>query len=108
MSWRELVVPSDPVRRKRIKRGQRVAFRLTRQERDPTVEDTLTNEDDEAAHAMTHEAKPFTPKQGQYLARIFLLVHRVPAILRCDTSESVDRRLSDHTLPDNRYTDNDR
>jgi DNA-binding MarR family transcriptional regulator len=48
-----------------------VAFRLTRQERDPTVEDTLTNEDDEAAHAMIHEAKPFTPKQGQYLAFIY-------------------------------------
>jgi len=129
-------VPSDPVRRKRIKRGQRVAFRLTRQERDlivertfvdaeiegrlrdatssksnlivdltlddvadlaghvaaganhcseagvrraldavydrlANIEDTLTDEDDEAADALTHEAKPFTPKQRQYLAFIY-------------------------------------
>jgi repressor LexA len=35
------------------------------------IEDTFTDEDDEAAHAMTHEAKPFTPKQGQYLAFIY-------------------------------------
>jgi hypothetical protein len=35
------------------------------------IEDTLTDEDDEAADALTHEAKPFTPKQGQYLAFIY-------------------------------------
>ena len=135
LSWRELVVPSDP-RRKRIKRGQPVAFKLTRQERDlivertfvdaeierrlrnarssgsdlivdltldnvddlaglvaaeanhcsearvrraldavhdrlANIEDTFTDEDDEAADAVTHEAKAFTPKQGQYLAFIY-------------------------------------
>ena len=129
-------MPSDPKRRKRIKRGQRVAFKLTRQERDlivertfvdaeiegrlrnarsngsdltvdltldgvddlsghvaaeanncsdagvrrvldavydrlANIEDTFTDEDDEAAHAVTHEVKPFTPKQGQYLAFIY-------------------------------------
>ncbi len=129
-------MPSDPERRKRIKRGQRVAFRLTRQERDlivertfvdaeiegrlrnamssgsdlivdltlddvddlaghvaaganhcsearvrrvldavydrlANIEDTFTDEDDEAADAVTHEAKAFTPKQGQYLAFIY-------------------------------------
>jgi repressor LexA len=33
-----------------------------------------------AAHAMTHEAKPFTPKQGQYLAFIYYYskIHGVP------------------------------
>ena len=54
--WRKIVVPSDPVRRKRI--GQRVAFRLTPQ-------------DAEATDAVPREAKPFTPKQGQYLAFIY-------------------------------------
>jgi repressor LexA len=136
LSWREIIVPSDPVRRKRIKRGQRLAFRLTRQERDLIVErtlidaeierrlrnaalsgsdlivdltlddvddlaghvaaeanhrsearacrvldalhdrlanleDTFTDEDDRAADAVPNEAKPFTPKQGQYLAFIY-------------------------------------
>jgi len=47
-----------------------MAFRLTRGT-GPNIEDTFTNEDDEAAHAMTHEAKPFTPRQGQYLAFIY-------------------------------------
>jgi len=36
-------VRSDPERRKRIKRGQPVAFRLTRQERDLIVERTLVD-----------------------------------------------------------------
>ncbi len=36
-------MPSDPARRKRIKCGQRVAFRLTRQERDLIVERTLVD-----------------------------------------------------------------
>jgi repressor LexA len=57
LSWRELV-PSDPQRRKRIKRGQPVAFRLTPADAD-------------AADALPREAKPFTPKQGQYLAFIY-------------------------------------
>ncbi len=36
------------------------------------LEDTFTDEDDEAAEAVTHEATPpFTPKQGQYLAFIY-------------------------------------
>lgn len=134
--WRELVVPSDPLRRRRITHGQRVPFRLTAQERDlivdrtlvdaglegrlrnarsngsdlivdltlddvddlsghvaaeanhcsearvrrvldavygrlANVEDTLTDEDDEAAHQVTSRAKPFTPRQGQYLAFIY-------------------------------------
>lgn len=129
-------MPSDPERRKRIQRGQRVAFRLTRPERDlivertivdaeiegrlrnarssgsdlivdlalddvddlaghvaaeanhcseprvrrvldavydrlANVEDTFTDEGDEAADAVTHEAKAFTPKQGQYLTFIY-------------------------------------
>jgi repressor LexA len=129
-------VPSDPKRRKRIRRGQRVAFKLTRQERDLIVErtlvdaelegrlcnarasgsdlivdltlddvddlaghvaaeanhcseagarrvldavydrlanleDTFTDEEDHAADAVTNEAQPFTPKQGQYLAFIY-------------------------------------
>ena len=129
-------MPSDPKRRKRIKCGQRVAFRLTRQERDLIVErtsvdaeieerlrnarssgtdlivdltlddvddlaghvaaeanhcsearvrrvldalydrlanleDTLADEDDHAAEAVTNEGNPFTPKQGQYLAFIY-------------------------------------
>jgi hypothetical protein len=37
----------------------------------PNIDDTFSNEDDEAAQAMTHEAKPFTSKQGQYLAFIY-------------------------------------
>ena len=36
-------MPSDPKRRKRIKRGQRVAFKLTRQERDLIVERTFVD-----------------------------------------------------------------
>lgn len=129
-------MPSDPKRRKRIKRGQRVAFKLTRHERDlivertfvdaeiegrlrnarasgsdlivdltlddvddlaghvaaqanhcsevrvrrvleavydrlANIEDTFTGDDDEAAVAVTHEAKALTPKQGQYLAFIY-------------------------------------
>jgi DNA/RNA endonuclease YhcR with UshA esterase domain len=92
VSWRELVVPSDPKRRKRIKRGQRVAFKLTRQERDlivermfvdaeiegrlrnarsSNIEDTFTDEDDGTADAVMQEAKAFTPRQGQYLAFIY-------------------------------------
>ena len=47
-------MPSDPERRQRIKRGQRFA-----------------DEGDEAADAVTHEAKAYTPKQGQYLAFIY-------------------------------------
>jgi hypothetical protein len=39
-------------------------------DRPANIEDTFTNEDDEAAHAMTHEARPFTPKQGQYLRHL--------------------------------------
>jgi hypothetical protein len=57
--WRELVVPSDPGRRKRI--GQRVAFRLT-------------PGDAEAADAVPREAEPFTPKQGQYPAFIYYYI----------------------------------
>ena len=34
---------ADPIRRKRIKPGQRVAFRLTRQERDLIVERTMVD-----------------------------------------------------------------
>ena len=49
-------MPSDPVRRKRS--GQRVGFRLTAA-------------DSDAADAVPREAKPFTPKQGQYLAFIY-------------------------------------
>src|SRR5437016_6313960 len=128
--------PSDPERRKRIKRGQREAFRLTRQERDlivertfvdaeiesrlrhaissgsdlivdltlddvdelaghvaaganhcsqsrvrrvldavydrlANIEDAFTDEGDEAADAVTHEVKAYTPKQGRYLAFIY-------------------------------------
>ena len=47
-------MPSDPERRKRIKRGQRFA-----------------DEGDHAVEAVTHEAKAYTPKQGQYLAFIY-------------------------------------
>ena len=47
---------SDPVPRKRI--AQRVAFRLTPADAD-------------ADDAVPREAKPFTPKQGQYLAFIY-------------------------------------
>jgi DNA-binding MarR family transcriptional regulator len=36
-----------------------------------SLEDTFTDEDDQAADAVTNEAKPFTPKQGQYLAFIY-------------------------------------
>lgn len=36
-------MPSDPKRRKRIKRGQRVAFTLTRHERDLIVERTFVD-----------------------------------------------------------------
>jgi repressor LexA len=44
------------------------------------VEDTLTDEDGEAADAVTHEAKAFTPKQGQYLAFIYyyIKIHERP------------------------------
>jgi len=56
--WREVVVPFVPQRRERIKRGQRVAFRLT-------------PGDAEAADAVRREGKRFTPKQGQYLAFIY-------------------------------------
>ncbi len=49
-------MPSDPVRRKRI--GQRVALRVT-------------PENSEAEDAVLCEARPFTPKQGQYLAFIY-------------------------------------
>jgi hypothetical protein len=54
--WHQLVVPFDPVRRKRI--DQRVAFRLT-------------PEDAEAADAVPREIEPFAPKQGQYLAFLY-------------------------------------
>lgn len=47
------MVPSDPVRRRRI--GQRVAFRLTPADAD----------------AVPRDAKALTPKQGQYLAFIY-------------------------------------
>jgi repressor LexA len=44
------------------------------------IEDMFTNEDDEAAHAITHDSKLFTPKQGQYLAFIYYYtkIHRKP------------------------------
>ncbi len=35
------------------------------------IEDMFTDEDHEAADAVSYEAKPFTPKQGQYLAFIY-------------------------------------
>ena len=57
LSWREFV-PSDPQRRKRIKHGQPVAV-------------TLTPAEEDAADAVPREAKPFTPKQGQYLAFVY-------------------------------------
>ena len=49
-------MPSDSVRRRRI--GQRVAF-------------SLTPEATEAADPLPRDAKPFTSKQGQYLAFIY-------------------------------------
>ena len=129
-------MPFDSARPERIKRGQRVAFRLTRQERAliverrlvdaeieghlrnakssgshlivelsldgvddlaghvaaeanhcsearvrrvldavydrlASIENTFTEEHIAVADTVTHEAKPFTPKQGQYLAFIY-------------------------------------
>ncbi len=129
-------MPADSARPERFNRGQRVAFSLTRQERDlivertlvdteiegrlrnakssgshlivelslddvddlaghvaaeanhcseasvrrvldavynrlASIENTVTDEDDAAADRVTREAKPFTPKQGQYLAFIY-------------------------------------
>jgi hypothetical protein len=65
-----LVVPSDPVRRRRIRRGKTRGLQIDGAGTGPNIE-AFTNQDDEAARAMTHEAKPFTPKQGQYLAFIY-------------------------------------
>jgi DNA-binding MarR family transcriptional regulator len=56
MSEREIVVPAEPVQRNRS--DQRVGFRFTAA-------------DAETADPSPHEAVPFTPKQGQYLAFIY-------------------------------------
>ena len=71
-------MPSDPERGKRIKRGQRFA-----------------DEGDEAADAVAHETKAYTPRQGQYLAFIYYYtkIHgRAPA--EADRSCRISTRIT--------------